>query len=115
MIREVTLRHNSNEKTYPIESDTHYSARMEALGLFLEEFKIPGRPVEFLTTKKGLIGIEVRSAVDRRTFNKEGPTTQFYVEQVSKLRRWVRESTFPENKKVKATRLLLKLEGVLNA
>lgn len=115
MIREVTLRHNGNERTYPIESETHYAARMSALGLFLEEFKIPGRPVEYLTTKKGVIGIEVKSAVDRRTFSKEGPTTQFYAEQVSKLRRWVRESSFPEEKKVEATRLLLKLEGVLSA
>lgn len=113
MIREVTLRYDGYEKTYPVESETHYSARMEALGKFLEEFKIPGRPVEYLTRKKGLISIEVKSAVDRRTFSKDGPPTLFYTEQVEKLRRWVRESSFPEKKKTQATKLLLELEGVL--
>jgi len=113
VIREVTLRYNGCEKTYPVESETHYAARMEALGKFLEEFKIPGRPVEYLTRKKNLISIEVKSAVDRRTFTKEGPPSLFYVEQVEKLRKWIRESDFAEDKKTKATKLLLELEEVL--
>lgn len=115
MIREVTLRYNGCEKTYSVESDTHYAARVEALGMFLEEFKIPGRPIEFLTRKKGLIEIGVRAAVDRRTLNREGPPpAQFYTEQVDRLRKWIRESNFPEEKKVKATELLLELEKVLS-
>lgn len=116
MIREVTLRFNGHEKTYSIESDTHYAARVEALGRFLEEFKIPGRPIEYLTRKKGLIEIGVRAAVDRRTLNKEGPPpAQFYTEQVDRLRKGIRESTFPEKVKIRATKLLLELEGVLSA
>jgi len=114
MLREVTLRYDGYEKMYPIEADTHYGARIEALGKFLDEFKIPGRPVEFLTKKKGLIEIEVRSAVDRRTLTKEGPIPQFYSEQVERLRGWIREGDFPEETKVKATKLLLKLGEVLS-
>lgn len=113
MLREVTLRYNGYEKSYPIEADSHYAARMEALGKFLEEFKIPGRPVEYLTRKKGLIEINVRSAVDRRTFTRDGPPTSFYTEQVGRLRKWVREGNFPDETKAKATRLLLKLGEVL--
>ena len=114
MVREVTLRYNGYEKTYPIEADSHYAARMEALGKFLEEFKIPGRPVEYLTKKKGLIEIQVRSSVDRRTLPKDGPSTSFYVEQVDRLRRWVREGDLPKGVKVKATKLLLELSGVFS-
>ena len=113
MLREVTLRYNGNEKTYPIEADTHYAARVEALNKFLEDFKIPGKPVEYLTIKKGLIEITVRSAIDRRTFTREGPPASFYTEQVEKMRKWVREGDLPEGTKVKATKLLLKLEEVL--
>lgn len=113
MLREVTLKYDGCEKSYPIEADTHYAARIEALGKFLEDFKIPGSPVEYLTRKKGLIEITVRSAVDRRTFTREGPPASFYTEQVEKMRRWVREGDFPEEIKVKATKLLLKLGEVL--
>lgn len=114
MLREVTLRFDGYEKTYSIEAESHYDARMQALGKFLEEFKIPGRPVEFLTRKKGLIEITVRSAVDRRTFSREGPPPQFYTEQVDRLRRWIGKGDFPEVTKVKATKLLLKLGEVLS-
>jgi len=113
MLRDVTLRYGSNEKTYQIESDTHYGARVVALGMFLEEFKIPGRPVEYVTRKKGLIEITVRSAVDRRTFGRDEAQPEFYVEQVERLRQWVREGPLSEGKKVKATELLLDLVEVL--
>lgn len=115
MIREVTLRYNGYEKTYSIESESHYSARMEALGKFLEEFGIPGRPVEYLTRRKGLIDITVRSAVDRRTFTKEGlPPVEFYTSQVDRLRKLIRESEFPETTKVRVTKLLLRVSEVLS-
>ena len=113
MLREVTLKFNGCERTYPIEADSYYAAKIEALGLFLEEFKIPGKPFEYLTRKKGLIEITARSAVDRRTFSREGPQPQFYTEQVEKLRKWIREGSLPEKTKTKATKLLLQLGEVL--
>ena len=115
MVREVTLRYGTVEKTYPIESDNHYSARVEALAKFLEEFKIPGRPVEYLTTKKGSIEISVKSAVDRRTIPRDGPSPLFYIEQTIRLKRWVREGDLPGSKKTKATKLLLQLEEVFGS
>jgi len=113
MLREVTLRYGEYDKTYPIEADSYYAAKMEALGKFLEEFKIPGKPFEYLTRKKGLIEITARSSVDRRTFSREGPQPQFYTEQVERLRKWIREGDLPETTKVKATKLLLRLGEVL--
>ena len=115
MVREVTLRYGKFEKTYPIEADSHYTARMEALTRFLEEFKIPGRPVEYLTKKKGLIEITVRSEVDRRTIPRDGPSPLFYVEQTIKFKRWVREGDLPKSKKTAAVKLLLQLEEVFGS
>jgi len=115
VVREVTLRYGEIEKTYPIESDNHYAARMEALSKFLVEFKIPGRPVEYLTTKKGQIEISVKSAIDKRTIPRDGPSPLFYSGQVVKLRRWVREGDLPRRKKTKATELLLQLEEVFSS
>lgn len=118
MLREVTLRFQDIEKTYTIEADSHYLARVAALDRFLEEYKIPGRPVDYITgSRKGLIEMAVKSAVDRRTLGRGyEPEESFYTDQVEKLRRYVRESRLvPEDKKVEATKLLLELEEVLSS
>ena len=113
MLREVSLRFSTYEKSYSIESDTHYGARVIALGKFLEEFKIPGKPVEFLTKKKGLIEITVRSEMDGRTADRSEPSTEFYLGKVESLRKQIRESSLPEEKKVVATKHLLALSSLL--
>lgn len=117
MLRDVTLSLEGREKTYQVDTNTHYEARTEALGMFLEEFKIPGRPTDYIVGRfKGLIGITVHSSIDRRGEPKNNePTEAFMLEQVGKLRRHVRTSPFlTDKRKTKATRLLLQLEEALS-
>lgn len=117
MLRDVTLSYNNTEKTYTVDSDTHYEGRVKALRLFLDEFHIPGRPVDYIVgSKKGLIDILVKSSIDRRTIernsNSDGP---FFLGKLGNLREYVRMSdNLDEKVKTKATALLLKLEEVLN-
>jgi len=117
MLREVTLNFESTEKTYQVDTNTHYEARVEALSRFLEDYKIQGRPVDYIVGRfKGIIGMTVRSSVDKRTLSKNSePGEAFVLEQVERLRRHVRTSTFLSDKsKSKATKLLLQLEEVLS-
>jgi hypothetical protein len=117
MLREVTLTFENTQKTYEKDTNTHYEARVEAIKDFLEEFKIPGKPTDYIVGRfKGLIGVTVRSAVDRRTLPKTNEPSRTYVyEQVTRLRQYVRTSTFLTDKsKSKATKLLLQLEEVLS-
>jgi len=112
---EVTVKFNSHEKAYPISAERDYGARSLAVGKFLEEFKLPGMAVEYVSgKKKGLMEITVRAAVDKRRISKYGPSGEFFSEQIGKLRRWVRESNFTEDTKAEATKLLLKLGDVLS-
>ncbi len=116
MLWEVTVKYGSIEKTYPISADRDYGARMEAVGMFLEDNQLPGSAVEYVSgKKKGTFEIGVRSAVDRRRLSKFGPSVEFFSEQISKMRRWIREGEFSEKTKNEATRLLLELEGVLGS
>ena len=117
MIREVVLSFEGKEETYPVDTETHYAARVEALGKFLETYKIPGRPVDYIVGRfKGLIGITVRSAIDRRSLPRNSdPDDAFFLDQVGRLRVHVRTSSrLTDKSKTKATRLLLQLEEVLS-
>lgn len=117
MLREVILSFEGREETYPVDSETHYAARIEALGKFLETYKIPGRPVDYIVGRfKGLISITVRSAVDRRTLPRNSePDGAFFLDQVGKLRLHVRTSSrLTDKSKSTATSLLLQLEEVLS-
>ena len=114
MLWDVTVKYGSIEKTYPVSADRDHGARMEAVGKFLEENMLPGAAVDYVSgKKKGTLEIAVRAAVDRRRISKYGPNTEFFSEQTSKMRRWVREGELTEDQKAKATKLLLELEGVL--
>lgn len=111
---EVTIKYDTKEKTYPISADRDYGARIAAVEMFLEEYMLPGAAVEYVSgRKKGTFEIMVRAAVDGRRISRYGPSTEFFSEQIGKMRKWVREGGFTEEKKVKATRLLLELEEVL--
>jgi len=117
MFREVILDSGEHTKTYQVDTDTHYAARAEALKQFLEEFKYPGRPVDYIGgRRKGLINISVKTAIDRRTL--ERPNTddgQYFLEQIERLRKYVRTSEILKDRnRAKATELLLKLEEVLS-
>lgn len=117
MLRDVTLSYNSTEKTYTVDSDTHYEGRVKALRLFLDEFHIPGRPVDYIAgSKKGIIDILVKSSIDRRTIEGvSGHEGLFFLGKIGNLREYVRESNkLDEKTKTKATALLLKLEEVLS-
>lgn len=117
MLREVALSFEGTEKTYKVDKDTHYSARVTALEMFLDEFKIQGRPVDYISGRlKGLISITVRSAVDNRTGERNTePDSAFLLDQTNRLRRHVRTSpSLSEDRKSTATQLILQLEEVFS-
>lgn len=112
MLWDVTVSLEKNEKTYCIEAERDYGARLEALKRFQEEFRIAGNPVEYLTKRRGYFNIVVRSAFDKRkqprSSNSSDPS--FYIEQVGRIMKLVRESSLQEEDKVKAGNLLSELE-----
>ena len=112
---EVLVAFNGHSKEYLVEAESHYNARIQALERFLPEFKIPGSPVDYVTRKKDVIEMSVRKVLDRRKIPKTYPQTDFYVEHINKLRKWIREGELPADKKRKITALLLKVSEVLSA
>ena len=62
----VTCTFQSNTKSYPVVGKSFYQARVGALALFLKDFNIPGRPWEYVTSKSGLIRLEVKSLLPRK-------------------------------------------------
>lgn len=62
----VTCTFQSNTKSYPVEGKSFYNARVNSLALFLAEFNIPGRPWEYVTSKSGVIRLEVKSMLPRK-------------------------------------------------
>jgi len=108
------FRYNGYEKSYQVVAESHYSARMAGLEKFLEEFKIPGTPLEYLSKKKGMIAIEVSKLLDRRRIPRSYPQASFYSEHIDRLRKLIREGELPEAKKRKITKLLLDVSEVLD-
>ena len=116
MHREVTLSVNEISKTYQVDTDTHYEARAEALRQFLEECHLPGRPADYIVgRKKGIISISVKSAIDRRTIDRDRNDGEYFRDQIERMRSYVRLSEdINDKQKTKATKLLLDLEEVLS-
>lgn len=62
----VTCSFQTYQKSYPVTAKSYYKARVTALQLFLSEFNIPGRPWEYVTTKRGVIYFTVQSMAPRK-------------------------------------------------
>ena len=110
---EVIVRMDGAEETYSVEADRYYEARMLGIAQFLEDHQVPGTPTEFLSRKKGLIEVSARSRIDRRR-RVPGDTFEFYLEQVDKLRAWVRRSSLPAEVKRTVSSLLLQAREELD-
>jgi hypothetical protein len=110
----VELGYNGNLKSYQLSAESHYNARMLGLEKFLEECKIPGTPIEYLTKKKGTIAISVSKLLDRRKIPRVFPQNTFYFDHVERFRKMVREGELPEAKKRKVVKLLLEVGRVLS-
>ena len=110
---EVTVKMDTKEAVYILTAPKYYDARKKGLELFLREYKIPGRPWEYFSTKKGLIEVSVRSLQDRRK-ERETPQKDYYLDQVEYLRKSLRESELDSKTKGESTKLLLKLREVLS-
>ena len=93
--------------TYPISAKTYYEARKRAVALFLKEFKLPGRPWEYLTTKKGAIDIQAVSLQPRKDVPVKILDVTFYQQQVDALRKLIRTGDFSQEKKKEIGTMLL--------
>ena len=112
--RLVTIKYGDFVKTYAIDSDGTYSAKMKALDFFLKEFGIPGRPVHYLTRKKHLMDISVRLEFDKRKFRTVIPSSDYNIYLIEQLQKSVgRRTDLPDKNKNEATKLLLRLQEVL--
>lgn len=111
---EVTVKFGSIESVYKVTAPRYHEARIEGLTLFLRENKIPGRPWEYLSSKKGMIEVKVRSLVDKRREPRQPMSVQYYLEQIARLRKMIREDSLSPNIKKEAVRLLIKLGEVLS-
>ena len=110
----VVVKFGNRESEYTVTADGYYDAKIGGLSRFLEENKIPGRPWEFLSSKKGLFEVSARGGVDKRALPKVPVTVQYYLEQVVKLKKMIRKGGLDSDAKREAVRLLMKLEGVLS-
>ncbi len=110
---EVTIRMGSSIGSYTVTAPKYYEAKIKGLSLFLVEFRIPGRPYEFLTSKKNLVEVGVRALEDRRRGAKEAPRLNFYLDQVDTLGKLIRLSELNREAKTKSIGLLYDLREVL--
>lgn len=108
----VTVSRGSIEKTYEVTEDRYYAAKIEGIRQFLDENKIPGKPWEYISRRRGVLGVVVEAQTG--SSKPSTPTTQFYQEKVLDFRRLVREGPLNEDTKLKASDLLLQLQEVFN-
>lgn len=110
----VSCKFEGYTNTYAISTATYYGARVRALKLFLKEFKIPGRPWEYVTRKKNVIDVQVASLQPRKGTGakKELPVT-FYYQQIDILRKLIRTGDFTSTQKKVAGALLLQVRETL--
>jgi len=112
--KEVTIRYGLLVRTYELEADSPYRAKLTALNLFLTENGIPGRPVDYLTRKRHLIEVSCRSSHDGRKDRHDVPVTAYSEYLLEQLQKTIgRRDDLPAKKKTKATDLVLKLQEVL--
>lgn len=111
---EVTCRLDTARSVYAVSAARYYEAQIKGLRLFLEEYKIPGKPWEYLTTKKGVIEVSVALLKERKDGTRKALDVSFYYGQIDTLRRLIRTGDFRPDVKKKAGLLLLKLKDVLS-
>lgn len=111
----VTCSFDGHVNTYAVSAVTFYEARVSALHLFLKEFKIPGRPWEYVTRKKNVIDVQVSSLQPRKGTGakKELPIT-FYYQQIDILRKLIRMGDFTPKQKKEAGALLLEVREAIS-
>ena len=109
----VTVKMDGKEGTYPVQAVSRVTAKLRAIDLFLQEFRIPGKAWQFLRKKKHLIEVTTKCLVDGRVV-KPLSAVSFYIDQVQKLRNLVRQSRLDDSSKRELTRHLIQMEGVLD-
>lgn len=111
----VTCTLEDMEASFDLDRERYYDARIEGLRLFMEKFKIPGTPTQYLSSKKGLIKVIVRSLDDRRKpIPTEILTLDFFIERLDVLRELFRTSEVDESIRNECQGLLLKARRVLD-
>jgi hypothetical protein len=113
----VTVKFNSVESTYELSGPglTYAQAKVKGVRLFMEEHEIPGSFNHFVKAYTGAFEVSIRKVIPDK-LRQVRPThpPRFYIEQAERLRKFIRVSQLDENTKVEATRLLVKLKGVLD-
>ena len=98
---------------YKVSASRYYDAKSRALEMFLEEFKVPGKPYEYLSTKRLLVSIEVKSETDRRTGTKAVVDSKALVGQLGNLKDLVNWSDIPVAKRNLVKQRLSAIEAEL--
>ena len=96
---------------YIVEAPKYGEAKIVAINKFMEDNNIIGTPNQFI--KNNVLSINVRNQKDCRKERLEHPP-EFYLEQVERLRRFIRLSKLPVDTKKKTTSLLLKVRKELS-
>ena len=111
----VTCQMDSLEAAYEVDAEKYYDAKMAGLKLFMEECRIPGTPSQYLSSRKGLIAVLVRSLSDSRKFKSDpNLALDFSVERIDSLRKTLRSSRLEESAKTECLGLLMKVRRVLD-
>jgi len=111
---EVTVQMNGMGSSYLVTAPKYYEAKVKGLSRFLEEYQIPGRPYEFLTSKRELVQVKVKALEDRRRGTREAPGLTFYLDQVESLKKFIRTSeTLDWDTKTRSVELLRDLVRTL--
>ena len=111
----VTCKMNGLEATYdPIVADRYYDARVKGINQFLIENRIPGRPWEYISKKRGVIEVTVRTKEDSRKDPRRTYELDYFLEQAGKLKDQIRDSTLSTTVKRESVKLLRNLREVLD-
>ncbi len=111
----VTCKMGNLETTYdPIEAGRYYDARIKGLSRFLIDNRIPGRPWEYLSKKRGIIEVIVRTKEDSRKEPRRTYELDYFLEQSDKLKEQIRDSPLDTSVKRESVKLLRNLGKVLS-
>jgi hypothetical protein len=112
---EVTIRMDGSKGVYKVVADRYYDVKSRALAQFVQEFKIPIKPYQFLTTKKHLVDISTRTLHDRRVGVRDVSPIEFYIQGIEDLRKAILfAESIPEVARNSSAKFLIKAREALN-
>lgn len=109
---QFCVREGRNNAVYTVEADRYYEGKIKALKEYLRENNIIDTPAKYLSENGKIVKVEGKCLEPRRKVSGD-KDRYFYLDQVDRLRRLVRECDFTSEERVKIVSLLSGIRRVI--